>query len=148
MKKTILILTGLIVLIFAVIGYRMYTRESPDEVNKSPEYIISADELLREFQKDNARASLKYIDKRILLTGTLKAIDTSGTLTLGTSGHKDEIIVGIHPRYQSALVKARTGSTVKVQGICSGFSQDSASGEDLLSGLGATIRFRSGGIKP
>ena len=148
MRKTAFIITGLLFVGFVVVCYLMYTNETTDQVRKTPEYIMSAKELLTEFEKNDVNASSKYIDKRIQLTGVLKSIDTSGSLILGAAGDPGEIIIAVHPRYKESLTKVSAGSTVIVQGICSSFSQDKPAEDDLLSGLGATIRFRSGGIKP
>jgi putative nucleic acid binding protein len=147
MKKTALFVIIFLAAGAGLTGYLMYNHEMPDQVAKEPDYILSAQQLLQEFESNKASASAKYTDKIIQLTGTLKNVDTSGAIVIGIAGKPDEIIMGIDPRYKKKLLEVTKGSVVTVQGVCSNYTTDEASSDDLLASLGATLRFRSGGIK-
>ncbi|RYE16960.1 MAG: hypothetical protein EOP51_24820 [Sphingobacteriales bacterium] len=147
MKRTALIIIIILLLGLGLTAYLMYTHEMPDQVSKDPDYSLTAKELLTDFETDVTTASRKYIDKIIEFSGVLKSIDTSGSIILGAPEKPGEIIMAIDPRHKKALAGNSTGDVVTVQGICSSYSKDEASPDDLLAGLGATLRFRSGGIK-
>jgi len=147
MKKTALIVIVILLLGLALTAYLMYTHEMPDQVSKTPDYTLTAKELLTDFEADVAKASTKYIDKIIQFSGVLKTIDTSGSIIVGAPEKPGEIIMAIDPRHKKALAGNITGTVVTVQGLCSSYTKDEASPDDLLAGLGATLRFRSGGIK-
>jgi hypothetical protein len=146
-KKTTLIVIVFLLLGLALTAYLMYTHENPDQVSKTPEHITTAKQLLTEFEDDVTTASARYIDKIIQFSGSLKNIDTSGSIIIGTMETPGEIIVAIDPRYKKSLAGRAKDEVVVVQGVCSSYIRDEASPDDLLAGLGATIRFRSGGIK-
>ena len=147
MKRTVIIVILILTLGLILTGYLMYTHEMPDQVAKSPDYTTTASELLNDFETDLASASSKYINKIIQFNGTLKAVDTSGSLTIGTMDTGGEIIMAIDPRYKKFLAQTTLGESVVVQGLCSSYNRNEVVAEDLLSGLGATLHFRSGGIK-
>jgi hypothetical protein len=146
-KKATLIVIVFLLLGLALTAYLMYTHENPDQVSKTPEEITTAKQLLTEFEDDVARASARYIDKIVQFSGSLKNIDTSGSIIIGATETPGEIIVAIDPRYKKSLAGRTKDEVVVVQGLCSSYTRDEPSSDDLLAGLGATIRFRSGGIK-
>jgi hypothetical protein len=147
MKKTALIVIVFLVLGLALTAYLMYTHENPDQVAKTPDHTVTAKQLLTEFDKDVATASSKYINKIVQFSGTLKTMDTSGSIIIGAAETPGEIIMAIDPRYKKSLAGRTVAETVLVQGVCASYTKDEASADDLLAGLGATLRFRSGGIK-
>ena len=146
-KKNTLIVIVFLLLGLALTAYLMYTHENPDQVSKRPQHVTTAKELLHEFEEDVATASARYIDKIIQFSGSLKNIDTSGSVIIGAKETPGEIIVAIDPRYKKSLDGRVKDEVVVVQGVCSSYIRDEPSPDDLLAGLGATIRFRSGGIK-
>jgi putative nucleic acid binding protein len=147
MKRTAFIVIILLLAGLAITVYLMYTHEMPDIVVKDPTYTLTAGEILLAFDADETVASRKYIDKIIQLSATVKQVDTSGALTLGENHKPGEIIMAIDPRHKKALAAVVEGAPITVQGVCSSYSKGQAAGDDLLSGLGATIRFSAGGIK-
>ena len=147
MKRTALIIIALLLAGLAVTIYLMYTHEMPDRVAVDPDYSLTARELLLAFEKDQAAANLQYIDKIIQVAGTVTQVDTAGALILGDHPGSGEIIMAVDPRYKHTLLAVSNGSMVTVQGVCSGYTKSDAASDDLLSDLGVTIRFRSGGVK-
>ncbi|MET0300108.1 MAG: hypothetical protein ABW036_10115 [Flavitalea sp.] len=147
MKRTALIVIAVLIAGLGVTIYLMYTHEPADNVSGDPDYTLTSSGLIEAFEKDSSAASLKYINKVIQCKGTVKMLDTSGSLVLIPDDGSGEIIVAIDSRYTPALKQTETGAVITIQGICSGYSRDQASEDDLLSGLGTTIRLRSAGIK-
>jgi hypothetical protein len=147
MKRKILI--GVVILIVAggVIAYRMFSKEEPDITQDKPDASVTAKDLIAAFEKDTAAASKMYVDKIIEVTGTVKSVDTSGAVVLGEAGAASEVVVGFDRRHLKDVAQLNTGSLVTLQGICSGYTKSSGDPDDMLASLGATVQFRSGGIK-
>jgi len=147
MKRTALIVIILLTLGLILTAYLMYTHEMPDQVARTPDYTLTAAELLDAFEANIVTASSRYVNKIVQFTGTLKSVDTSGSLTIGAKGRRAEIIMAVDPRYKKFLIGVSSGEVVIVQGVCGSYTPDETSSDDMLASLGATLRFRSGGIK-
>jgi len=145
MKRKIIIGILIIVVICGFIGYRIYSEETADIVNKNPDEITDVKSLIAAFDADTASASKKYIDKIVEVTGTVKKIDTTGSLVLGEEGHLSELVVGLDRRHMKDYEKVKPGSVAVIQGICSGYSK--GGGDDLLAALGTTVELKSAGVK-
>lgn len=145
MKRTIIIIVLLIIAIGVWYGIKMYKLQTPDVVNKKPDVVINAKDLLEAFNKDTASARKQYVDKIIEVTGNVKRIDTTGSIVLGEAGSASEVTVGLDRRHSKDYQKLKTGSIVALQGVCSGY--DKAGGDDLLANLGTTVELRSAGVK-
>ena len=69
MKRTVLIIVLLVIALGAWYAYSRYQEKTPDIVNKKPDVVTSAKELLEAFNKDTASARKKFVDKIIEVTG-------------------------------------------------------------------------------
>ena len=147
MKRMILYIILIIVVVGGVIGYAMYSQETADVVNKNADVTVDAATLISEFQKDTTAAAKKYIDKIVNVTGTLKKVDTTGTLIFGTEGDPSEVVVGLDRRHMKDYTGLVVGKTVTVQGTCSGYSSAGSDPEDMLASLGTTVELKSAGVK-
>jgi len=145
MKRIILIVVLLIIAVGVWYAIKMYREQTPDIVNKTPDVVINATDLLNAFNKDTAAARKQYVDKIIEVTGNVKRIDTTGSVVLGDEGSASEVTVGLDRRHLKDYQKLKTGSVAMVQGVCSGY--DKANGDDLLASLGTTVELRSAGVK-
>jgi uncharacterized protein (UPF0333 family) len=145
MKRIILIVVLLIIAVGVWYAIKMYREQTPDIVNKTPDVVINATDLLNAFNKDTAAARKQYVDKIIEVTGNVKRIDTTGSVVLGDEGSASEVTVGLDRRHLKDYQKLKTGSVAVVQGVCSGY--DKANGDDLLASLGTTVELRSAGVK-
>jgi len=145
MKKTILILVFILVAVAALIGYRLYKKQTPDVVDGKPDIAIDARGLVAAFDADTAAANARFIDKVVEVTGTVKAIDTSGTITLGDSTTESSVTCGLDRRHLKDYEGLKTGAVAVIQGVCAGYEK--ASGDDLLASLGTTVQLRSAGVK-
>ena len=144
MKRKIIIAVVIILLVAGFFGYRMYKEETPDIVNKKPDVKTNVTNLVAAFEKDTASAIKMYLDKIVEVTGTVKSIDTSGSIILGDEG-TSEVIAGLDRRHLKDYEKIKVGSIAIIQGVCSGYSK--SDGDDLLASLGATVELRSAGVK-
>jgi hypothetical protein len=145
MKKGIIIFILIVLVTGGVIGYRMYQKQTPDVVNSEPDVATDARGLIEAFDKDTAAAGKKYIDRIVEVTGTVKSIDTSGTIILGDSTTESSVTCGLDRRHLKDYEQLKTGSVAVIQGVCAGYEK--ASGDDLLASLGTTVQLRSAGVK-
>lgn len=147
MKRKILFGVLLLIVVAAIIGYRMYSRQTPDIVQDKPDAVVNAKDLIAAFEKDTAAAGKMYVDKIVEVTGMVKTVDTSGAVVMGEEGTASEVVIGLDRRHVKDAEKIKVGSITVMQGICSGYNKSSGDPDDLLASLGATIQLRSAGIK-
>ena len=84
MKRKILI--GILILIVVVgsVGYYLYSTKVQNYAEGEPDINISAKELVEAFDKDTASAARRFMDKKIRVTGTVKSLDSSAVVFVGT----------------------------------------------------------------
>jgi hypothetical protein len=147
MKRKILIGVLILIVVAAIIGYRMYSKQTPDIVQDDPDVAVTAKDLIAAFEKDTAAAGKLYLDKIIEVTGRIKSVDTSGAVIMGEESTASEVVIGLDRRHIGDAGKIKVGTVAVLQGICSGYNKSSGDPDDLLASLGATIQLRSAGIK-
>jgi hypothetical protein len=147
MRRKIFLGILLLIVVAAIIGYRMYSKQTPDIVQDNPDITVSAKELIAAFERDTAAAGKTYLDKIVEVTGMVKMVDTSGAIIMGEEGTPSEVVIGLDRRHREEVGKLRVGAVATLQGICSGYNKSSGDPDDMLASLGATIQLRSAGIK-
>lgn len=147
MKRNFLIVSLILITGLAITIYLMYTHEPTDQAAAKPDFRLTTSQLLAAFQKDSAASRQKYTDKIVEISGQVKSLDTSGSIILSETGEAAEVIVAIDSRYLPLLKQTAPGSGIVIQGIFSNYSSGETTGDDLLAGLGATVRIRAAGIK-
>jgi hypothetical protein len=99
MKRIILVVVILVIVISGWYAYTVFQEKTPDVVGKKPDVVTSAQELLDAFNNDTASARIKFIDKIVEVTGTVKKIDTTGSVVLGDEGSASEVTIGLDRRH-------------------------------------------------
>lgn len=145
MKKKILIGVLVVVAVAAFIGYRKFSEQTPDIVNRKPDKSVTVQELVAAFDRDTASASEEYLDKIVEVKGLVKDIDTTGSVVLGENGKESSVVCGLDRRHMKDYEKIKLGEMATIQGVLSGYEK--ASGDDLLASLGTTVQLRSSGVK-
>ncbi|RYY20771.1 MAG: hypothetical protein EOO04_19410 [Chitinophagaceae bacterium] len=137
---------AVIMIAFAFTAWVMYTKGNPDVMKSSPDFSVTTSALFDAFKQDSQMAAKNFTDKIVRVKGAVKKVDTSGSIIMADEAHNGEIILAIDLRYHDALKSVKTGDTVTAQGVFDNFTADIPNPDDMLSGLGATIRFRAAGI--
>jgi len=145
MKRIVIVMVVLLLIVGGWYAYTVYQEKTPDVVGKEPEVVTTSKELLEAFDKDTADARKKYIDKIVEVSGTVKRIDTTGSVVLGEEGTASEVTIGLDRRHIEDYKKIKQGAMAKFQGVCSGY--DKGNSDDLLASLGTTVELRSAGVK-
>jgi predicted Holliday junction resolvase-like endonuclease len=74
MKKKI-ILVFLVLILVIIVAYRYVYKEHRDITTEKGDYTTTAKDIFSEFQKNEANANAKYLDKTIEVTGTISSVD-------------------------------------------------------------------------
>lgn len=118
----------IIILILFVIGsftaaYIMWNK--PQRKVENEEGIkLTAAQLVRDYQSNEAEANKKYLDKALQVTGSVAAInnnqDGNATVTLAS----DDAFTGVFCTIKEKPANVAVGKTVVIKGICSGMLSD------------------------
>lgn len=133
----ILVLTMVIATAGLLYGLWEFNRKPASVQSSREDYIVSAAELINQFDLDQAGANSKYTGKTLLVTGLLRSIDTDidGFATIVLSDEKESLSAircSMDSSFKTPDISTKTGSGISVKGICTGYQAD-----DM--GLGADI---------
>ena len=124
-SKKILVLLG--VLSGLILGYYLIFNNSKNQLeNKVPEAILSSESLVNAFIQNQSRAADVYTKKVLLVSGTVKEINTLNnrfTLYLQTS-NTASIICDVSPTQSELFYQIKKGQQIVIKGICKGFLKD------------------------
>jgi RecJ-like exonuclease len=134
----IALLTGLIVVLSGIcIAVYLYYEEAVDTGSVKPDFIITATQLQKEFESDEAAASSKYINKVLQVSGTIASIkQTEGSnvnITLKTESDLSSVICTFPASRITS--KINEGEEITVKGQCSGFLMDVLLNNCAVAGL-------------
>lgn len=143
MNRTILIIVILVIAAGGWYAYKSYRQTTPDLVNKEPDVIITAPELIGAFNEDTAAASKRFVNKIVQVSGKVLSADTSA-IVLGNAADASSIVCGIDRRHSEDYKSTRPGTQTVIQGRCVGYEK----GEEMLGiSLGTTVHLSFAGIK-
>jgi len=119
----VILLTGLAGLIT---GIYFYNLRDKDLLKEKPDFLISAEELQKEFESDENASNIKFVNKIIEVTGVISSLEkgenNSMNIALSTANSMSSVICTITAETDaSGLV---SGQTVTLRGECSGFLMD------------------------
>ena len=125
MKRKWLLFTGLILfVVFAVWAYYQYQMPVKNVSEIEANYTMMAEEIYKEFIRDEAAASEKYIGKVLKISGTVQevqATDNSSVILLFAGSEPGGINCSFTNNDVEMPVK---GQAIIVKGVCTGFLMD------------------------
>lgn len=129
-KITLLVFFVLIVA-GSIVAYRMFTKPRRDVTNEKG-IVLTAAQLVNEFQQDETAANAKYLDKPIEVTGTITEVkdNQEGNTTLLLSSN--DAMTGVFCTLKEKNSSIKTGAAVTVKGICHGMLSDVRIGEAII----------------
>jgi hypothetical protein len=135
-KTRILIAIILVVGAGAGYGYREFNRSNADVADESSAYVISALELIKEFETNDSLANSKYGGMIVSVKGPVKDInrDDRGhfTLSLGDSSSMSSIRCSIDSIHSGTVSSVKRGMNVSIKGNCTGYNKDELLGLDII----------------
>ena len=121
--KIFVIVILLLIVVGGVVGYNMWTKPNRSVENEKG-ISITAAQLVKEFQENEATANGKYLNKAIEVTGTVaesgKNQDGKPTITLSS----DDAFSGVFCTLKETQGNLASGASVTIKGICSGMLTD------------------------
>jgi hypothetical protein len=104
----------------------LFSMKHSDIKKARPDFLITATQLQKEFEYDETKASLKYINKILEVTGTIISVkqeeNNSVNISLSTENHISSVICTCPAISDTSVFKR--GNQIIVRGICSGFLMD------------------------
>ena len=103
-----------------------YNLKSSDLAKTRPDFVISATELQKAFESNEAEASAKYIKKILEVTGKIASLKPAEkgviSISLVTESDLSSVICTFPAVKDTSILK--TGEEITLRGECSGFLMD------------------------
>jgi hypothetical protein len=127
-KKLRYIIAFLILALIAAFIIWKYTFRKSDvsTESKRPDYKMEASGLLQEFETNETTANSLYLDKIVVVTGTIASV-TEDSVGISVYLKEQDAMSGVICSFdKTALNKSAvdTGLTVSIKGICTGYLMD------------------------
>jgi hypothetical protein len=122
MKKISLVII-ILALVASVVIYKMYNKPHRDP-KKEDSIPVSAIDLFRSFEEDEATANTLYLDKVLEITGNVSEITANQNLIPIIVLETENMVFGIRCTMDNAESKVQAGETVTIKGICTGYLSD------------------------
>jgi ribosomal protein S8 len=104
----------------------LFSMKHSDIKKAKPDFEISATQLQKEFEYDETKASIKYINKVLEVNGTIASVEqkdnNSVNISLSTENHISSVICNCPAISDPSVFKP--GDQITIRGICSGFLMD------------------------
>jgi hypothetical protein len=135
MTKRILILILGAILTVAGIAYFMYNKPHMNVAETSPDFTLSADDLFAEYQLDEKAANTKFLEKIILVNGTVNQSNFENSaepnIVLIAADGEGTVTCGFKPENLASIQNLKSGDKITIKGQCKGMTGDAAL--DLLA---------------
>lgn len=116
--------------------YNEYNRTHKDTAKLKPDFIVTATDLIKEFETNEQSSNTKYWDKVLRVEGMIKdlAQDEKGfySIILGDTASMSSVRCSVDSSHNAEAMVLRKGSQVTVKGICTGFNADALLGSDVI----------------
>jgi tRNA_anti-like len=140
-KRTWLLAFTCLVLIIgaaAWYGYREFSRKTLSAESLEAEWKLSADTLVKQFERDEAKYTALYTGKVLEVSGSVKIVeglpDGPVTVVLGGGLSDGSVRMVMDSTMKGAATTLLPNDNANIRGICIGYSPDEL-------GLGADILF-------
>ena len=122
-KIKIALIILLVMLVVIVIGVKTYNKPHVDVVKTEAKYKLDAQQLINSFITDEDKASKKYVNTIIQVSG--EALEIShGTISIKYKNSASTILCNFLPKEDEKLKTIKKGDKIKVKGICTGYLLD------------------------
>ena len=107
-------------------GLYMYNLQDKDLAKVKPDFIMTASELQKAFETDEASAGLKYINRIIELSGEVESVKPGENQTMVITLKTENPLSAVSCTMQSESLPPEfvAGNQVTIRGQCSGFLMD------------------------
>jgi hypothetical protein len=98
-----------------------------DIKNSNPKFMVTAQQIFKDFEEDELLANKKYVDNLIQINGIIGHISyENGMSIIALKGDNDisSIICQMLPEANSNVLKLKKGKQIMIKGICTGYLLD------------------------
>jgi hypothetical protein len=119
--KKILVLVCITVLIGGLYAIYLFNKKPLDTRTESPDYEVSASQLVAAFLDDEEKSTQKFADKILLISGKVTEIDpASATIFLESDDPITSVACNIYTDDSIQFIKIKKGDWVRIKGKCTG----------------------------
>lgn len=113
-------LTGILVALI------MFNKQHKDLSKANPDFVITATDLQKTFEENEAAATAKYVNKIIEVSGTIISVGTGENNVLSISLKTGSDLSSVICTFPAGTEQAKfsKGSRITLRGECSGFLMD------------------------
>lgn len=126
MKKPIILIVLFLIIGSVLYAYKMYNKPHTDVVTTDATETLSAEDIFKAFDNDEAAAIVKYADKVIAVEGILLLKDLSNELepqiVLYGNGYDGFIRCGFKPGMLPKIIALAENNPISIKGICVGMN--------------------------
>ncbi|HNI46206.1 MAG TPA: hypothetical protein PK230_15990 [Chitinophagales bacterium] len=125
--KKVLMFVALCAILGGVYGYYLWNKPTADASSQSTDFEVESTALYQEYGNNAAEADAKYLDKAIVVVGTIATAPStteSGLVSITLDGGEmGGVNCELSPEASKASVNNfQMGQKAKIKGICSGFN--------------------------
>jgi len=127
-KSLLLIVMVLGAIIAGIFTCKEFNRKNPGLSKVKPAFVVQANELIGEFEKDDTTANKKYLGKIVTVQGQLKKIDHDETgyytLVLGDTSGLSSVLCAMDTTHVMDASNLKQVSSISVKGYIIGYEKD------------------------
>ncbi|GAA4271587.1 hypothetical protein GCM10022258_08810 [Aquimarina gracilis] len=117
----------IVMLVGAFVYYTLYNKPHIDVAKSSPNISIASNTIVNDFEEDENRANVKYLEQIIEVTGTI--IETSitngkGVVVIGAADTFGSIMCHLSHEENEKIWTLNKGQQITIKGICTGYLMD------------------------
>ncbi len=115
-------------IVSTIVGYMLWSLKGKSLRRAKADFRVEAPVIFNEFSRDEAAATKKYLNKIVVITGTVSASQTGGQGDSVVMLASNDLIFGVRCNMelfsQHSHRRFIRGETVMVKGLCKGFRKD------------------------
>ena len=123
----ILIIICVVLAFVLMFALKQYNEPPRDIRNSKPLIILSADQLISDFEKDEHDATIKYTEKILQIEGNfygVSTLDGNTVITLKNNESNSSVICHMLSEENLKALKLKKGQDISIKGNCTGFLLD------------------------
>jgi hypothetical protein len=107
-------------------GIYLFNKQHKDLQKTRPDFILTASDLQKTFENDEAAATAKYVKKIIEVSGIIESVNPGEGKTLSITLKTESDLSSVICTFQSAgdLPEFKAGDKIVLRGECSGYLTD------------------------
>lgn len=125
-KSLILVFLAVIILGLALAIYS-YNKPHVDVKKSEADYVLTAQNLISEYQENETETNEKYSENVIQIKGKIFEISTlkgNSVITLKDESLESSVICHMLPEENMKALKLKKGQDIEIKGICTGYLLD------------------------